>query len=95
MQILPYIANREPNELPLETEHVAYGYVVRQSFDGETIILIEIVRCKYKHPSAPDDAYIWQLEDNILMRARTNSIKAAPIMLLKHIREIIDTILNR
>lgn len=65
-------------ESPSKTRHICY-YVKE---DGNNLILCEIVENWYKHPDAPEDAYVQLLEDIRVKTYKKWDEKAGELMLL-------------
>jgi hypothetical protein len=53
------------NKAPIETQHI-YWYTREINLVGDSpkIALIEVVREKYQHPDAENDAVIWLLNEH-------------------------------
>lgn len=65
-------------ESPSKTKHICY-YVKE---DGNDLILCEIVESWYKHPEAPEDAYVQLLEDIRVKTYKKWDEKAGELILL-------------
>jgi len=68
------------NEEPVEEKHVSW--FVRDS-NGFAVQLYEVVELKYKHPQAPDDAFVYKFETKCCGNFFRVEPKAATLVLLE------------
>ena len=47
---------------PVEVKHICW-FTKRNYSDSRKIVLYEMVNAKYPHPQAPEDAWIWVIEE--------------------------------
>lgn len=71
-------------EKPVKQKHISWSYWETTENRMPIIVLNEIVENFYRHPQAPDDAFIQQIEMIERKRFNKNGHEAASVMLLKH-----------
>lgn len=73
-------------EEPEETEHICW-YVEKRGDFPYTYSLHEIVKEKYKHPEAPEYAFVFRYESYIRITYKGNEEKSEPLKLLYSIQK--------
>ena len=74
------------DDLPVEVQHVCF-YTRK---DGDKITLIEVIREKYPHPEAKEDAFVWFTTERNLFCCKTNAERAANLLLLENAQSAVS-----
>jgi hypothetical protein len=79
-------------ELPIREEHVAWN-VTKESKEGvEVYRLTEIVKATYRHPQAPNDMNVSNLEERQRGFVNANALMASPYVLMFHAQQNVATV---
>jgi hypothetical protein len=79
---------------PVKRKHICWNYWEGHDSNKPFIVLEEIVENYYPHPEAPEHALIQQIEREEVVRFDQLTIKAAPVLLLKHANDNCSTIFD-
>lgn len=77
------------DDMHVSEEHVCW-YTARGFNGSETIRLMEIVKRRYRHPQAPDHAFVDQCETVLRGELHRNSYEGAPVVLMEAMQMTID-----
>jgi desulfoferrodoxin (superoxide reductase-like protein) len=75
----------------LEEKHI--GWIAMPDSDDNKMIVSEVVRRKYAHPSAPEDAVVWQTETVYRGTFHKTSPEGSAAVILNHANVVVEALL--